>query len=89
MWLQILWYGLNTPVDEGANVSSLRWGKTQIRDAHQRRWIRQEILRLQATGAIIKCQKEDLEFCSSVFLVPKTGPKLYRMMVNVKPVNPA
>jgi hypothetical protein len=89
MWLQILWYGLNTPVDEGANVSSLRWGKTQIRDAHQRRWIRQEILRLQATGAIIKCQKEDLEFCSSVFLVPKTGPKLYRMVVNMKPVNPA
>jgi hypothetical protein len=47
----------------------------------------QEVLRLQAIGALLPCRKTELKYCSSVFLVEKPGPKQFRMVVNMKPVN--
>jgi hypothetical protein len=89
MWLSILWNGLSAPVDLQAEVSAIPWGRTVIRNALQRRWMKQEVQRLLATRAILPCGKSDLKFCSSVFLVVKPGPKQYRMVVNMKPVNPS
>jgi hypothetical protein len=65
----------------------VRWGKTVVRGRSERRCMKQEVLRLQAIGAIVSCSKEDLLYCSSVFLVPKPGPKEFRMVVNLKPAN--
>ena len=47
----------------------------------------QETLRLFATGAMVECCRSELLYCSATFLVPKPGPKLYRQIVNMKPVN--
>ena len=47
----------------------------------------QEALRLIATGAMVECSVSELLYCSATFLVPKPGPKLYRQIVNMKPVN--
>jgi hypothetical protein len=47
----------------------------------------QEALRLIATGAMVECCASELLYCSGIFLVPKPGPKLYRQIVNMKPVN--
>jgi hypothetical protein len=74
-------------MDTGSEDGPAEWGTTRIRSAAQRRWMTQEVLRLQAIGALLPCRKADLKYCSSIFLVDKPGPKQFRMVVNMKPVN--
>jgi hypothetical protein len=89
MWLSILWNGLSAPIDPLIATGVIPWGKTVIRNTLQRRWMMQEVQRLLVTGAILPCGQDELKYCSSVFLVPKPGPKLFRMVVNMRPINVA
>ena len=87
MWLSILREGLWAPVDSGYDVSAVPWGGTLAKSREEKRWMLQESLRLIATGAMVWCDASELLYCSGTFLAPKTGPKLYRQIVNMKPVN--
>ena len=78
MWVSILREGLWAPVDSCYDISALPWGSALAKSKEEKRWMLQEALRLVATGAMIWCNASDLLYCSSIFLVPKPGPKLYR-----------
>jgi len=87
MWVSILREGLWTQVDQGFDIDKVKWGSLHARSAEQKRWMKQETLRLIATGAMAWCEASELLCASGIFLVPKSGPKLFRQVVNMKPVN--
>ena len=87
MWVSILREGLWAPVDRGFDVSTIPWGSAAPKSREEKRWMGQGTLRLFATGAMVECCRSELLYCSATFLVPKPGPKLYRQIVNMKPVN--
>ena len=87
MWVSILREGLWAPIDQGFDVSAVPWGSAIPKSREEKRWMLQEALRLIATGAMVECCVSELLYCSGIFLVPKPGPKLYRQIVNMKPVN--
>ena len=87
MWVSILREGLWSATDQGFDVGSVEWGSSRAKSAEHKRWMLQETLRLVATGAMVWCDKSELAYCSSVFLVPKAGPKVWRQIINMKPIN--
>ena len=87
MWVSILREGLWTQVDQGFDIDKVKWGSLHARSAEQKRWMKQETLRLIATGAMAWCEASELLCDSGIFLLPKSGPKLFRQVVNMKPVN--
>ena len=87
MWVSVLREGLWAPVDAGFDVSAVRWGSALAKTREQSRWMLQEALRLVATGAMAWCDLSEITYCSGIFLVPKPGPKAFRQVVNMKPVN--
>ena len=87
MWVSILRNGLGSPLDPGFQVQALPWGRPISKSAEEARWHYQETVRLQAIGAVVPATKEELLYCSADFLVDKSGPKRFRKVVNLKPLN--
>lgn len=50
-------------------------------------WLRRELTRLLDNGAIRRVQREELKWCSPVFLVPKKGPKRFRLVIDMRSLN--
>jgi hypothetical protein len=87
MWTSILRFGLDSPLDEGFDHSTVPWGSPIASTPEQWRWTYQEGLRLQAIGAVVPSSAEELLHCSGDFLVDKSGPKQFRKVINLKPLN--
>jgi hypothetical protein len=88
MWVSVLRNGLGSPLDKDFDPASVRWGTPIATSDDQRRWTFQEAMRLQAIGAVVPTTEDELLYCSGTFLVDKSGPKTWRQVINLKPLNP-
>eukprot|EP00924_Labyrinthula_sp_SR-Ha-C_P006998 augustus_masked-scaffold_8-processed-gene-6.62-mRNA-1 protein AED:0.40 eAED:0.40 QI:0/-1/0/1/-1/1/1/0/1501 len=53
----------------------------------QERWLRTKIETMLKDRLIVQADPDNAHFAARVFIVPKKGPAMYRMVVNMKPLN--
>jgi hypothetical protein len=84
-------YGLDFLPDNSTEIMGSH-GRPIVLDKSQSEWLEEEIERLVASGGMKDLGVSDtippgLDFASAIFLVPKAGPKRFRLVVDMRPIN--
>ena len=61
--------------------------RDRVFEPEQRRWLAQELWRLHRSGALEACLPSDLDAVSPMHLLPKSGRKQWRLVIDQRAVN--